>query len=187
MKTLFILRHAKSSWSDPDLADFDRPLNDRGERAAQFMGELMADKGFAPDVILSSPAVRARQTALLVKDAGGVLSDLVFDDRIYEASPHSLRQVVSEIADSFPSAMLIGHNPGIEGFIRFLTAKNEPMMSEIVAVQFPLLNVFDLPASIYITALLFAIAFIYILVTLCALYPGKQAASIFPAVALHEE
>ena len=135
MKTLFILRHAKSSWSDPDLADFDRPLNDRGERAAPFMGELMADKGFAPDVILSSPAVRARQTALLVKDAGGFLSDLVFDDRIYEASPHSLRQVVSEIADSFPSAMLIGHNPGIEGFIRFLTAKNEPMPTAALAVM----------------------------------------------------
>ena len=70
MKTLFVLRHAKSSWDDPDLADFDRPLNDRGRSAAPFMGEVMNRNGFSPDVILSSPAVRARDTALLVKDGG---------------------------------------------------------------------------------------------------------------------
>ena len=134
MKTLFILRHAKSSWSAPDLSDFERPLNERGLRAARFMGELMGKNGFQPSVILSSPAVRAKQTAQLVKKSGRLGADIRFEERIYEASPQSLRQVVSEIGDSYPSAMLVGHNPGIEGFIRFLTGKLEPMPTAALAV-----------------------------------------------------
>ena len=134
MKTLFILRHAKSSWEDADLADFERPLNERGLKTAPFMGEVMARKGFAPSVILSSPAVRAKQTALLVKDSGGISGELRFDDRIYEASPQRLLQVASEIDDAFRSAMLVGHNPGIEGFIRFLTGQLEPMPTAALAV-----------------------------------------------------
>ena len=134
MKTLFILRHAKSSWEDAALADFERPLNERGKRAAAFMGRLMTRKGFAPSVILSSPAVRAKQTAVLVKKAGGFAFELRFDDRIYEASPNGLRQVVSELDDKYASAMLVGHNPGIEGFIRFLTGKPEPMPTAALAV-----------------------------------------------------
>jgi len=134
MKTLFILRHAKSSWSEPDLADFDRPLNGRGTKAAPFMGKLMADMGYAPAIVLSSPAVRAKNTALLLKDAGGFDAELRFDDRIYEASPQGLCQVVAELDDEYASAMLVGHNPGIEGFIRFLTARNESMPTAALAV-----------------------------------------------------
>ena len=134
MKTFFILRHAKSSWSEPDLADFERPLNGRGTKAAPFMGKLMASKGYSPSVILSSPAVRAKHTALLVKDAGRLDAELRFDDRIYEASPQGLRQVVSELDDEYMSAMLVGHNPGIEGFIRFLTGQLESMPTAALAV-----------------------------------------------------
>lgn len=134
MKTLFILRHAKSSWSDPDLADFDRPLNDRGERTAPFMGELMRKNAFSPSVILSSPAIRAKQTALLVKEAGNLDAEVRFDERIYEASPQGLRQVVSEIDEAYETAMLVGHNPGMEGFIRFLTGHLEPMPTAALAV-----------------------------------------------------
>ncbi len=134
MKTLYILRHAKSSWDDANLSDFERPLNDRGLRNAPFMGKLMRKKGFEPAVIISSPAERARQTAMLVKDASGFSRDIRFDERIYEASPHSLAQVVSEIADANSSAMLVGHNPGIEGFIRFLTGDLEPMATAALAV-----------------------------------------------------
>src|SRR5687768_12800804 len=119
MKTLFLLRHAKSSWDDATLADFDRPLNGRGERAAPFMGELMARHGFQPSVILSSPAARARKTALLVKDAGNLRAEIGFEHRIYEASPHGLRTVTSELDETHTSAMLVGHNPGMEGFVRF--------------------------------------------------------------------
>lgn len=134
MKTLFIMRHAKSSWTELSLADIDRPLNERGLRAAPFMGELMAREGFAPTIILSSPAVRAKQTALLVKQAGDLDAEIRFEHRIYEASPNGLRQVVSEINDDYASAMLVGHNPGIEGFIRHLTGTLEPMPTAALAV-----------------------------------------------------
>ena len=133
MKTLYILRHAKSSWNDARLSDFERPLNECGERAAPFMGKLMLEKALEPSIMLSSPAERARQTALLVKDAGGFSCEIRFDERIYEASPHTLAAVVSE-TDDYPSAMLVGHNPGIEGFIRYLTGSLEPMPTAALAV-----------------------------------------------------
>ena len=94
----------------------------------------MADMGYAPAIVLSSPAVRAKNTALLLKDAGGFDAELRFDDRIYEASPQGLCQVVAELDDEYASAMLVGHNPGIEGFIRFLTARNESMPTAALAV-----------------------------------------------------
>src|SRR5690348_8258755 len=125
MKTLYVMRHAKSSWAEADLADFDRSLNDRGERDAPFMGAVMRENGYAPDVILSSPAVRARETSRLAKEGGNLGGDLVFDDRIYEASPQTLKQVVSEIDDKNTSAMIVGHNPGVEGFLRYLTGTLE--------------------------------------------------------------
>lgn len=134
MKTLFVLRHAKSSWDDSDLADFDRPLNDRGKLSAPFMGELMTSNGFAPEIILSSPALRAKTTATLAKEAGEMDAQIRYDERIYEASPAALRQVVADVEDEFRSAMIVGHNPGMEGFIRYLTGKLEPMPTAALAV-----------------------------------------------------
>lgn len=134
MKTLYILRHAKSSWAEPDMSDFDRPLNERGLRAAPFMGELMARKGLEPYLILSSPAKRAKQTAELVKKAGKFDAELRFEHRIYEASPQTLRQVITGIDDAYPSAMIVGHNPGIEGFIRFATGDLHPFPTAALAV-----------------------------------------------------
>ena len=127
MKKLYILRHAKSSWDQSELADFDRALNHRGLVAAPFMGELIARKEYLPDLIISSPAKRARQTAVIVKESSGANAELKFDERIYEASPQALRQIVSELEEETNSVMLVGHNPGIEGFIRFLTGSQEPM------------------------------------------------------------
>jgi phosphohistidine phosphatase len=134
MKTLYVLRHAKSSWDNAKLADFDRPLNDRGEAAAPFMGELMAANGFVPDVIVSSPAVRARETARLAKEAAHVTADIIHDERIYEASPRTLQSVLSSIDDRFDSAMLVGHNPGMEGIVRLLTGRSEEMPTAALAV-----------------------------------------------------
>lgn len=133
MKTIFILRHAKSSWEDASLADFERPLNERGLKAATFMGELMREKEFRPSIILSSPALRAKRTAELLKESSGLAVGIRLDHRIYEASPQSLRQVVSELENSIDAAMLVGHNPGIEGFIRFLTGQIEPMPTAALA------------------------------------------------------
>jgi phosphohistidine phosphatase len=134
MKRLFVLRHAKSSWTDSELADFDRPLNDRGLEAAPFMGRLMADRNLTPDIILSSPAKRARQTAELVKDAAGWNAELRFDDAIYEASPITLCRVAADLPQGVDSAMVVGHNPGMEGFIRILTGRLEPMSTAALAI-----------------------------------------------------
>lgn len=134
MKTLYIMRHAKSSWDDAGISDLERPLNERGKRTAPFMGGLMRRRGLLPDVILSSPAKRARKTAVLVKQGGSLDADIVFDEQIYEASPNNLRQAVAAIGGEFSSAMLVGHNPGIEGFIRYLTGSLEPMPTGALAV-----------------------------------------------------
>lgn len=134
MKTLFILRHAKSSWADSDIADFDRPLNKRGLVAASFMGELMRARKLLPNVIICSPAKRAKETALLVKNAGRLEAEISFDDRIYEASPQTLLAVAAGIDNRFSSAMFAGHNPGVEGFIPLLTGRQEQMATASLAV-----------------------------------------------------
>lgn len=134
MKTLYILRHAKSVWTYSNLSDFERPLNERGIKTAPFMGELMARKNFQPRLILSSPAARAKQTALLVKKAGRMKTEIRYDERIYEASPLRLIEVVSEIENEIESVLLIGHNPGLEGLIKFLTGEFQAMPTAALAV-----------------------------------------------------
>lgn len=134
MKILYLLRHAKSSWDSVSLSDFERPLNERGLRTAPFMGEVMAGRGYSPSIIASSPAKRAAATAELVKESAGFNATLRFDDRVYEASPNTLRTVVSELDDGLDSAMLVGHNPGMEGFIRYLTGDLEPMPTAALGV-----------------------------------------------------
>ena len=134
MKRLYILRHAKSSWNDSTLSDFERPLNERGREAAPFMGELMAKRGWLPDIILSSPAERALQTTRLVIDNSGFASSFVLSDRIYEASPQGLKKIVSGLDDDLDSAMLVGHNPGIEGLIELMTGENRRMPTAALAI-----------------------------------------------------
>jgi phosphohistidine phosphatase len=133
MKRLFIVRHAKSSWDDASLADFDRPLNDRGRAAAPMMGAVLAARGWRPDLIISSPAARAIATAELIREAAAFDAPLTMDDRIYEASPNTLREVAASLDGSHRAVMFVGHNPGIEGFIRFLTGAEERMPTASVA------------------------------------------------------
>ncbi|MEO7673790.1 MAG: histidine phosphatase family protein [Pyrinomonadaceae bacterium] len=133
MKTLYILRHAKSSWNEPSIADFDRPLNERGRNAAPFMGELMALKSLRPDLIISSSAKRAMQTAVLVKESSGSNATIQYDEKIYEASPQTLSAVISQIGEDIESVMIVGHNPGIEGLINHLTGKLEAMPTAALA------------------------------------------------------
>jgi phosphohistidine phosphatase len=133
MKTLFVMRHAKSSWENADLSDFERPLNERGLRAAPFMGALMREKNFAPDLILSSPARRAKETAETVKRAANFSAAIKFDERIYEASPHALVYLLAETGNEFSRVLLVGHNPGLEGLIKILTGKLEAMPTAALA------------------------------------------------------
>jgi phosphohistidine phosphatase len=124
MKNLFLLRHAKSSWDDPGVEDFDRPLNERGRKAAPLMGEVIRKKKVEPDLILCSPAKRARQTARLVLEAAKLDVPVSFENAIYEASSEELIEVLSA-QNSARSILLIGHNPGLEDLVGELTGRLE--------------------------------------------------------------
>lgn len=123
MKTLILLRHAKSSWKDESLEDIDRPLNDRGIRATEVIGNYLRKQEIVPDLIISSPATRARQTIELVLKAARLKLNPRFDERIYEASVHRLLEVVSQIEETANTAILVGHNPGFEELIESLTGE----------------------------------------------------------------
>lgn len=112
MKTLFLLRHAKSSWKEIDFADFDRPLSKRGESDAPLMGKILHKKDCKPDIILSSPAKRAITTAkLLAEQLDYPKKDIRAIDEIYEAGTGELMDIIAEIDDHHKRAMLVGHNP----------------------------------------------------------------------------
>ncbi|MCA1625779.1 MAG: histidine phosphatase family protein [Acidobacteria bacterium] len=98
------------------------------------MGEIIRKNQFKINSIVSSPAKRAKQTALLVKEAGQINSEIEFDERIYEASTRRLLKIVSEINDKAESVMLIGHNPGFEGLLKFLTGETHSMPTAALAV-----------------------------------------------------
>ena len=134
MKTIFVLRHAKSSWNDSSLSDFERPLNERGREAAPFMGEFMKKNDFTPDLIISSPAERAKQTAEFVKKAADFPAAIYFDEKIYEASPLRLLEVISETDEKAKTLLLVGHNPGFENLVRILSGENVRMPTAALAV-----------------------------------------------------
>lgn len=134
MKTLFALRHAKSSWDHPHLSDFDRPLNSRGEKAAPFMGALMRERGLVPELVVASPANRARTTAEKALAAGEFKAGIVLDERIYGAGASTLIYVVSEIDDAIETAMIVGHNPGFEHLVQVLSSASRRMPTAALAV-----------------------------------------------------
>lgn len=112
MNTLFLVRHAKSSWGDPTLPDRERPLNERGKRDAPQMGKRLADLGVKPDVILSSPARRALKTArMLAVELAYRREDIRVDERLYASDPEVLLQVVRELGEGKKCVLLVGHNP----------------------------------------------------------------------------
>ena len=127
MRTLYLLRHAKSSWKDASLADFERPLKERGRDAAEQMGEFLASKKVDISTLISSPSVRTRETVEILLRHARLAVEPLFDQRIYEASVATLAQVVSEIPGDKESAMLVGHNPGMEELLAFLTRETKHM------------------------------------------------------------
>lgn len=134
MKTLYVMRHAKSSWDDPNQSDFERPLNQRGLNAAKFMGVVLKDRGFLPQTVISSPATRARQTVEIVIEWAEIGLTPRFDERIYEASALTIFNLIREIDDRYASAMIVGHNPGFEQLVFTLTRDGGSMPTAAVAV-----------------------------------------------------
>ena len=127
MRILYLLRHAKSSWNDPTLRDFDRPLKKRGREAAERIGKRMALENLSNALVICSPAVRTRETAEIVLKSANLLVEPRFDERIYEASLRELVQIVTEIPDNQEVAIMIGHNPGFEELLSFLTGEHRRM------------------------------------------------------------
>ena len=114
MKGICLFRHAKSSWKYPKLDDFERPLNKRGRRNAPFMGQVLHQIGFYPDLIISSPASRAAQTSRIVAmELNYSLDQIQYQASIYESSPGNLVQILSQLDNRLKNVMLVGHNPGL--------------------------------------------------------------------------
>ena len=134
MKTLLLLRHAKSTWKYPDLADHDRPLNKRGKQAAPRMGQLLKDENLLPDLILSSTAARAQTTARKVAQASGYLGDIHVTRELYEAAPETYLALLKNIADEYERVLMIGHNPGLEMLLEHLTQEAETLPTAALAV-----------------------------------------------------
>lgn len=133
MKTLLILRHAKSSWKHAELPDFDRPLNKRGKRDAPRMGELLRQADLLPELILSSSAQRARQTSQAVVDASGYPGEVRWLDSLYAAPPESYLEALRGLDDGLQSVMVVGHNPGLEELLEELTGAAESLPTAALA------------------------------------------------------
>lgn len=138
-RQLLILRHAKSSWADESLDDWERPLNDRGERDTVRMGELIRRLGLLPDLIVSSDAVRAETTARAVAEAAGFGGKLVLSPALYLATPDAILDVIRTIPDStMQRVMIVGHNPGLEDLAARLTGEHvELPTAALVQVSLP--------------------------------------------------
>lgn len=124
MRQLFLLRHAKSSWDDPSLSDFQRPLANRGRRAAPLIGKEMARRGWLPDLALISSSVRTRQTWELVSAQWKNPCASIFTETIYEADPADILEEINNTPEETGSLLVIGHNPGLELLAGMLAGPN---------------------------------------------------------------
>jgi phosphohistidine phosphatase len=125
MKTLFLLRHAKSQRKNETLPDFERLLTGRGKRTAETVGRYLRSDGRVPQLILSSPAVRTRETVELVMKAAKWTTEVRYDQRIYDADGIHLAEVVAQIENDRKVALIVGHNPGIEELFLLLTGNGD--------------------------------------------------------------
>lgn len=131
MKTLYVIRHAKSSWDDHALPDFDRPLNERGKRDAPAMGKRLKEKSVHPSLMYSSPAKRALSTAKRIADVLGYERDKIKTDRrLYHADSEMIFSVLKELKNRHDTVLIFGHNPGLTDFVNAM--QNEKMFIDNV-------------------------------------------------------
>jgi len=125
MLTLYLLRHAKSSWDDAAQPDFERPLSNRGRKACGLIGEFIREKEIDFDLVLVSTAVRTRETIELIKERAKFRGEVRYDERIYEATVAQLQEIISQLDNERASVLLVGHNPGIEELLALLTGEQQ--------------------------------------------------------------
>jgi phosphohistidine phosphatase len=143
VKRLLLLRHAKSSWDDPHLADHDRPLAPRGRRAAKSIAAYMKEKGYEPSIVLCSSALRARQTLELITPALPSHTKAEIDPSIYHAGTEDLMTRLRSIPPEVPSVMLVGHNPAMHELLLTLlsdTAQVEPLKKKFPTAALAVLD-----------------------------------------------
>ena len=139
MKTLLILRHAKSSWNSPELSDYDRPLNGRGKRDAPRMGKHLRQEGLIPDQILTSSAKRARKTANKVAKACGYTGKVKKLDVFYDTVPGVYFETLQALPNKYQRVMVVGHNPTMEQLVNHLTGHIERMPTAALAhIELPI-------------------------------------------------
>ena len=139
MRRLLILRHAKSSWADANVDDWERPLTDRGRRDAARVGELLRQQSLVPDTIITSDAVRAHSTAQIVADAAGYPHRLVLSSSLYHATPAAVIEVLNTVKNpTARSVMIVAHNPGLEDLVTQLTGDHVTLpTAALVNVELP--------------------------------------------------
>jgi len=134
---LTVIRHAKSSWDDPRIDDFDRPLNKRGRHAAHQIGEELKKRGFKFDLVIASPARRVRETLEGIEKGYGDELPTLFEPEIYGASEQALFELVRGIPERAHAPMIVGHNPGLQHLILRLTRDDEAGLRRRVGAKFP--------------------------------------------------
>ena len=147
-KTLLLLRHAKSSWKDKDLKDFDRPLKKKGEGTAKLIGKILAHGDYLPDLVLSSPAKRAKETTEIVNKYSGLKGSTQFVDAFYMGEPSDYIQAMRELPEKVNSVMVVGHNPGLEALLQILEGKVSALSTgALVVLELELTHWSDLTVS----------------------------------------
>jgi phosphohistidine phosphatase len=135
MKTLTLLRHAKSSWDGGPVRDFDRPLNRRGRQAARAVGREMRELGLHFEQVIASPAVRVMETLRDVEEGYGHAIRAAFDRRVYLASTEALLEIVHGASDEAATLLVVGHNPGLENLALLLSA--DGALKAELAIKYP--------------------------------------------------
>ena len=153
MKRLLVLRHAKSSWADSSLDDWQRPLNDRGRRDAPRVGGWLRDRSLVPDLIVTSDAVRARETAAALATAAAYTREIVVEPSLYHATPADAIAVLKGIAhQTARTVLIVGHNPGLEDLVSRLSGQHHNLVTAaIVALDVPIDRWSDLNLTIAAT------------------------------------
>ncbi|MCH8683951.1 SixA phosphatase family protein [Pedomonas mirosovicensis] len=144
MKSLTLLRHAKAGWNNPSQRDFDRPLDERGRRAAPRMGFYLRTEGLAFDRVLVSPSVRTLETLALVEEGYGAKLAEIEDERVYLASSDTLLDLIHDLPDEWGSILIVGHNPGFEDLGMLLAGQGPARLMALLAAFLPTAGVVSL-------------------------------------------